>query len=1107
MGSLVDALQSAWASGIVSALSLKPRATKFLASTALALCLGVATARAAAPATPDPAALKFFESEVRPLLSENCYKCHGDKKQKGGLRLDHVSYQLTGGERGPAIVPGKPDASLIIKAVSRTDPDLKMPPEDPLSAGQVAILKRWIALGAPWPAGEALAKPARKPGVITDEDRQWWAFQPVKRPTVPKNSARHPVDAFLAARLRKEGLTMSPAAGRTEWVRRAYFDLHGLPPTPEEIQAFVQDRKSGAEERLIDRLLASPRYGERWAQHWLDLVRYAESDGYRADGYRSNAWPYRDYVIRSFNQNKPYDRFVKEQLAGDELAPDDPDVVIGTAFLRHGIYEWNQRDVVGQWSGILNEVTDVTSDVFLGLSMQCARCHDHKFDPILHKDYYRLQAFFSGLAWPEDRVLATTEERRRFDEQQQKWEAATKEIREGIEAIIGPPITTAEKKFAAIFPDDIKVMFAKPADARTSREEQLVQLASRQIALERPKFKDSSVPKPQQEKLKQLRAQLATFDAIKPKPLLRAFVASDVCPEVSPTTYRSRGAGEQTVQPGFLTILNDRDPVINAPKTGVLSSGRRTALAEWIASPANPLTARVIVNRVWQYHFGRGLSSAANDFGHLGEKPSHPELLDWLAGEFVASGWQLKHLHKLIMTSAAYRQTARRTPGTAELQKDPENRLLWRFSPHRLDAGQARDAILAISGELNGQMGGEGVEATQPRRSVYTRKLRNTPDPFLGSLDAPPGFTSVPTRDATTTPLQALLFVNGDWPLQRAHKMAKRLLTGTAATNDAAVVQSAWQLALGRTPSSDEKRHAEEFLRAQRLEIVRHALLPVTFSEPLVDAIKYFDTGATTNLPKKSFYLQPASPHEKLRVPMPVPADGDGFAVEAVVKLESLAEDASVRTIVSRWNGSRTERGWALGVTGAKSDAQPGTLVLEISGDDFQASLLNEAILSGLSIAPGHSYYVAASLSYRPPPGHKFGGTVTFYARDLSTPDAPLQTVTVPHSACSSVTRNDRAVCVGGRDRDPRNLWHGAIARVTLRSSPMDAASVGKPAGREATEIVGDRAESMLASSADNAWRWENSGAPPPGVADAPMEAVADLCHALLNSNEFLYLH
>ena len=1066
-----------------------------------ALAFTVAMSVRIAHAAPDPAALKFFETEVRPLLAEHCYKCHGEKKQKGGLRLDHGSFLLKGGEQGPAIVAGKPEESRLFKAVQQTDPELEMPPDEKLDDKQIAALKKWIAMGAPWPEGEAPSQ-GHTPGVITKEDREWWAFQPVKRPALPVGAAAHPVDAFVGDRLSREGLTAALPADRAEWVRRAHFDLHGLPPTPEEVAAFVADNAPGAEERLIDQLLASPRYGERWAQHWLDLVRYAESDGYRADGYRPNAWPYRDYLIRSFNEDKPYDRFVKEQLAGDELAPDDPQTVIGTAFLRHTIYEWNQRDVVGQWTGILNEVTDVSADVFLGLSVQCARCHDHKFDPILHKDYYRLQAFFGALAWPEDRALATAEQRRLFDEQQKKWEDATVKIRAEIEAIIGPRIAAAEKKARDIFPEDVLPMFAKAPGERTPREEQLVQLASRQIALERPKFKDSSLPKEQQTRLAEARARLAAFDALKPKLLPRAFVATDVAASASPTVFKSRRAGEQTVNPGFLTILDEGDAAIAPPKNGAQTTGRRTALAEWIASPANPLTARVIVNRVWQFHFGHGLASSTSDFGRLGEKPTHPELLDWLASEFMAGGWKLKPLHKLIMSSAAYRQTARRAPGAVELQKDPENRWLWRFSPRRLDAEQARDAILALTGELDLQMGGPGVETLQPRRSLYTRKLRNTPDAFLNSLDAPPGFGSVPARESTTTPLQALLFVNGEWPLRRAHAMAQRLISGPPATDDA-LVSRAWQLATGRAPTAAETGDAVEFLREQREEIVRHARPSATFQEPLADAAKSFGAGKAA----KTFLLQPGSPQEKLRVPLPAGVESDGLAVEAIVHLESIANDGAVRTVASRWNSSKTERGWALGVTGAKSRFDPSSVVLEISGDDFQGSLLYEPIPSGLRIEPGRPYYVAASLSYRPPPGQKFGGTVTFFARDLSTPDAPMQTATVPHEVCGGVTRSERALCIGGRDREARHLWRGAIARVVVRPGQLDPALLEKPAGRDAVEISADRAEAMLAAPVETGWRWETSTIPTPAAADAPMEALADLCHALLNSNEFLYLH
>ncbi|MCZ2342560.1 MAG: DUF1549 domain-containing protein, partial [Bacteroidales bacterium] len=361
-------------------------------------------------AEPTPEQARFFEAEVRPLLAEKCYSCHSEAKNKfrGGLSVDSLAGLLRGGDTGPAIVPGEPSKSLLIEAILYSNDDLQMPPKRKLTDAEIATLTKWVKLGAPWPnAKKSVASNRRIPGNITEEDRQWWAFQPIQAVTPPSAGegwARTPVDRFIAQKLQERSLTPAPITARAVLIRRATFDLWGLPPSPEEIEAFVSDPDPNAYEKLIDRLLASPHYGERWARHWLDLVRYADSDGYRLDSYRPDAWRYRDYVIRSFNTDKSYDRFVQEQLAGDELFPNDPDAITATGYLRHWIYEYNQRDVRTQWDLILTDVTDTTADVFLGLGLQCARCHDHKFDPLLQKDYFRLQAFLSNIL-PQDNVV------------------------------------------------------------------------------------------------------------------------------------------------------------------------------------------------------------------------------------------------------------------------------------------------------------------------------------------------------------------------------------------------------------------------------------------------------------------------------------------------------------------------------------------------------------------------------------------------------------------------------------------------------------------------------------------------------------------------------
>lgn len=1090
-------------------------------------------------AAPDAAQVKFFETEIRPLLAESCYECHGPDKQKGGLRLDHIDFIRKGGEDlGAAVTPKEVEGSPLMVAVRYEDSDLEMPPDGKLSDAQIELLRKWIAMGAPWP-DEPLpggAKVARS-GEFTEEDRKWWAFQPVGDPPVPssrfpvsgsgksnageqqgtgngKPETVSPIDAFILAKLQAEGLKPAPLADRQELVRRVYFDLHGLPPTPEEVKAFVNDKRPDAWERLVDELLESPRYGERMAQHWLDLVRYAESDGYRQDAYRPDAWPYRDYVIRSFNDDKPYDRFVKEQLAGDELDPDNPEVVIGTAFLRHGIYEYNQRDVVSHWQSIVDELTDVTGDVFLGMSVQCAHCHNHKFDPILQKDYYRLQAFFSPVWWPEDKVLATPAEQRAYEAQLKKWEEATVEPRKVIDDILEPRILRAQASAVEKFPEDAQAMYHKKPEERTSYEEQITQFIQRQVDYERERFSESKLPAEEQAKLKEARAELKKFDHLKPKLLQKAMVATDVKPVAAPTTFKTRKDGEQSTAPGFLSILDPTDAKIPALKPGQKTTGRRTVLADWIGREDNPLTTRVIVNRVWQFHFGRGIAGTASDFGTLGEGPTHPELLDWLTTRFLEGGWKLKPLHKLIVMSEAYRRTARLTPETeTAMQTDPENRLLWRFSPARLDAEQARDAILAVSGELDLKMGGPSVSATTPRRTIYTKKQRNTQDDLLASLDAPPGFSSVARRDATTTATQSLLLVNGDWNLARARAMAFQLASKYPAGREADLVKSAYAALFARQPTKEELKAAMEFVSMQKAIVEKETPPPPPPTSPIVDAKPVFGKDAPVT---KALSIKQGSEHEKLTVPTSGRVETEQFVIEAVIRLDSLYPTAAVRTIASRWDNNKVGKGWSFGVTSEKSAYQPRNLIMQLSGDDFQGSHNYEVVASDLRIPLDTPYYVAAVVSNQPAADQPYGGSVTFYTRDLSKPNAPVETVTVRHEVVGNYINPARQFCVGGRDSNFGSGWDGSFARVTLASgnatpNPGAPWRTSQPGNKVIADVTAESTSEMTAASdAKIAWFWETSRKPEGTPANAPtprMAALIDLCHALLNSNEFFYLH
>lgn len=750
--------------------------------------------------------IEFFEKQVRPLLAEHCFKCHGPKQQKSGLRVDHISTLLSGGDSGPAVVPGQADESLLIDAVRYQS--LEMPPGGKLSDEQIEILRRWVAMGAPWPTTEA----APTAGGISEEDRQWWAFQPLRSSAPPvvvdEGWSRNEIDRFIFQRLDAAGLSPAPEASRQTLARRVYFDLTGLPPTPAKAREFAADVSPDAYERLVDRLLASPKYGQRWARHWLDLVRYADSDGYRADDYRPLAWRYRDYVVDAFNNDKPYDRFVQEQLAGDELFPDNPAAVTATGYLRCGIYEYNSRDVRGQWDIILNDLTDTTADVFLGLGLQCARCHDHKYDPLLQKDYFRLRAFFAGLTPYAELPAATADEQSRRAARLAEWETQSAQVRQEIEAVEAPFREKAREVSVGRFPDDIQAMIAKPVGERLPLERQLADLAFRQVTLEYDRL-DPKIKGDAKKQLEALRNELAQFDALRPEPLPQVMAASEIGPAASETVIPKKGVA---VEPGYLTLLDDGPAAIVPPASGQ-STGRRAALATWLTRPANPLTARVMVNRVWQHHFCRGLAANASDFGKLGGLPSHPELLDWLAYRFVADGWSLKQLHRRVLLSATYRQSSSHSGAAAGIAKDPDNRLYWRGTVRRLDAEQIRDSFYAVAGELRPVDGGPGAAKEAPCRSIFLRVMRNTRVPLLDAFDAPYWIASAAGRDVTTTPLQSLMLINSQFTLDRAAAFARRVCAEES--DETRRLALSYQIAFGRGPTSTEAAAALDFLHAQ----------------------------------------------------------------------------------------------------------------------------------------------------------------------------------------------------------------------------------------------------------------------------------------------------
>ncbi len=1055
----------------------------------------------ASPARPAEEVSPLFQ-KAHLVLEQNCFKCHSHakNKSKGGLLLDSRDAVLTGGDTGPAIVPGKPEASLLLKAVSYLDPDLQMPPKDgKLSDADIAALSEWVKAGAPWPehksGGETAGGKRRKPGNLSGEDRKWWAFQPVRNvepPTVDDAHAvvHNEVDRFIVARLKKEQLTPAPEAGRAALIRRVTFDLTGLPPAPQEVEAFLADSQPQAYERLVDRLLASPRFGERMARHWLDLVRYADGDGYRADDYRPDAWRFRDYVIRSFNEDKPYDRFVREQLAGDELFPDNPDALIATGYLRHGIYEWNARDVRGQWDTILNDLTDTTGDVFMGLGIQCARCHDHKFDPILQRDYFRLRAFFAAVQ-PGDRLAATEAEIASHKTKMTAWEETTAALRNELTKLEQPYLDKAELGAVGRFPDDIQAMIRKPAAQREPLESQLAALAWRQVIYDWERV-DRNFKGDDKERILALRRELAALSKDKPAPLPVAFAAADVGPGAPPVFIPKKQAlGE--IEPGILTLL---DPAPLAAKPLPNSTGRRSALVQWLTTPENPLTSRVIVNRVWQQHFGHGLAANASDFGMLGEPPSHPELLDWLAGRFVREGWSLKMLHRLIVTSAAYRRSSQHPAPEAGKLKDPENRLLWLMPPRRLEAEQIRDAMLAVSGEMETSDGGPGVTPDMPRRTIFTRFMRNTRDPLADVFDAPLWFTSAASRDTTTTPVQSLLLANSAALRARSRAFAARL-EQSAPNDTAAQARLAYRLAMGREASTQEVSAAQSFLIHQAAQ-----------ADPgrLASGQANFVPGKVPYRDGQAAFIEPEGAQTMLTVndstALPLPG---AFTVEAFVVPRSVSDSGDLRIIVAKWSGQLTETGWSLGITGQQSRRRPLSVALQVVGKHRDGSLREQPVFSDLSVQMNKPYFIGAAFT---PATTNAPGKVLFALKDLSNDDEPLLTASVEHDITGDIN-NSMPVTIGARSGGNRHSFHGVIDDVRLSNAALP------------TEKMLYSSESISGSTLGY-WKFEarpdvledSSGggrslSRPAGAITRTLSpaqaALGDFCNALFNSSEFLY--
>ena len=810
---------------------------RFFLMALLLLLAGVSVAAAEEQAFPEEQ-LAFFEREVKPILRANCIACHGaEKKIQGKLKLTSRESVLAGGESGPAVSLESPDESLLLEAINWAS--FEMPPKGKLPLAQIETLTKWVKMGLPWPEGERGNLIQHGPPVVDEAARNFWAFRPVSRPAVPTvNNAswvRNPIDAFILAKLEEKGLLPAASTDKTALLRRLYYSVIGLPPSPQQIETFLSDTSPDAYEKVVEELLQSRHYGEHWGRHWLDLVRYAESNSFERDNPKPFVWRYRDYVIRSLNDDKPYDQFLREQLAGDELDQVTSDTIIATGYYRLGLWDDEPADPLLAYYDGLDDIVATTGQTMLGLTMNCARCHDHKIDPIPQRDYYQMVAFFHGIkhygvradetvAANSLRFIGTEEERRKHSEQLAEYERQVSDIERQCKEIEDPIL----EKLQGGERDDFKypryrvrilrkhvgeLISQETLDRYAELREQAERLARNRPAMNEQALCVKEEPQPH-----------GTFVLLRGNPL-------------------SHGEKVMPAFPAVLTAAGTAPPEISRPPTGE-SSGRRRVLADWIVSEQNPLTARVIANRVWQYHFGRGIVRSSSNFGYMGTPPTHPDLLDWLASELVhptQSGdyqpqpWSLKHLHRLILMSNAYRMSVQADPKALEI--DPENDLLSHFDLRRLTAEEVRDSILAACGNLNlaktegpsiypeiprevlaGQsMPGANWKKSTPEeaasRSVFVHIKRSLAVPILAAFDAPDPDAPCPVRFTTTQPTQALGMLNSRFLNSQAEIFAKSV-KNEAGDQRPDQVRLALRRVLQRSPSDAEVDRGVKFIEA-----------------------------------------------------------------------------------------------------------------------------------------------------------------------------------------------------------------------------------------------------------------------------------------------------
>ena len=782
----------------------------------------------------------LFQKNIQPILAAKCYSCHGPKTQKSSYRLDVRSIAFAGGDHGdPPIVPGKIEASPLLKYVSDADSEMAMPPKDSqqprLTDEEIASLREWIEEGAIWPESA---------NTILEDPLDWWSFKPMRKASLPTPDA-NPIDSFVNSKLRDNGLSLSPPADARTLARRIYFDLIGLPPSPDALDAFERDSGTDAEralDRLVDQLLEMPQYGERWARHWLDVVHYGDTHGYDKDKPRPNAWPYRDYVIRAFNEDKPYARFVEEQIAGDILWPETADGVEALGFIAAGPWDFIGHAEVpesktdGKIARHLDrdDMVSNTIGTFCSVTIHCAQCHQHKFDPITQEDYYRLHAVFSALDRTDRRYYRDEAIQKQFlklNRLNSETSIALKQIEKPLLQLAGEEYVALTKRIDAA---------GKVKDKDAEDKGKLVEEREALIL----KFADEATKTKRKELLIELQ-RLA--DELKKLPAPSMVYAGGIHSgggsfmgtgaaggKPRPIFVLARGQVTQPlteVSPGALSALSFRPFEFSlAPESG--EGDRRVALARWVTDPANPLTWRSIVNRVWHYHFGRGIVETPNDFGRNGGLPSHPELLDWLAVDFRDKGGSLKQLHRMIVKSATYRQSSSSHENGEKL--DSNNALLWRQNRRRLEAEAIRDSVLAVSGKLDLKMGGPGWQdfviehpehsphyeygLADPsdvktwRRSVYRFIVRSQTQPWMTSLDCADPSMRVDKRNESLSSIQALALLNNGFILTQSKHFAERV---AKESDDIAVqVDYAHRLAFGVNPSESRRMQLIEFAKA-----------------------------------------------------------------------------------------------------------------------------------------------------------------------------------------------------------------------------------------------------------------------------------------------------